>query len=270
MTIGERLKKEREKKGYSLDEVHSRLRIHPSILSQIEGGRFDELPAPIYAKGFIKRYSEFLELNAQEILVEYDSVSGRKRPPLEVPVPSREANAASQALLRNGSKRVETRPVLLRIAALGVTIAVVWILVGTLWSVGSHRPRVDPPKPPVSEARPAPAVSAAAAAPERASNWINTPELGNFPKLRAKDPLALKISASTEAWTRVASDGNTVFEAILRPGQSKEWTASKSFEIKTGRPAGISLVVNGTGLGSPGAGQATHVRITRDGVERLR
>ena len=276
MSIGDRLKKEREKKGYSLDEVHSRLRIHPQILAQIEENRFDVLPAPIYTKGFIRRYSEFLELNPQEVIAEYDALNIKGRVALEVPRPSREANAASQALNRNGAPRAggagsaDTGPLIARAAVFIVTVAVIWAVVGAIWSAWSHHRRESPVSSPSREAPAAKPASSAETAPPKKQNWLNSPTIGNFPKIPAKEPLRLSINAHKDAWTKVLAEGNPVYESILRPGQSQDWTTAKVFEIKMGRPDGVSITVNGMNLGSPAGGQATHIRITRDGVERLR
>lgn len=273
MSIGERLKKEREKKGYSLDEVHSRLRIHPQILLSIEENRFGELPAPIYTKGFIRRYSEFLELNPQEAIAEYEGLNIKERVALEIPPQSRETAAASQALAKKSAPWTEhSGPLVIRAAVFFVTVVVIWMSVGAVWNAWTNRrgreakTAVSTAAPSAPAARPAPA----AAPSQKRQGVINAPLAGTFPKISSKEPIRLTISAHKDAWTKVLADENTVFESILKPGQSREWSATGVFEIKMGRPDGITLTVNGMNLGSPAGGQATHIRITRNGVERIR
>ena len=69
--LGQRLKNERENQGYSLDDVYDRIKISPSSLEHIEQGEVDDLPHPVYAKGFIKHYAEFLGLDGDELSNEF-------------------------------------------------------------------------------------------------------------------------------------------------------------------------------------------------------
>lgn len=65
--IGEALKKERERQGLTLEDVFHKIKISPSSLKYIEEGRIDELPHPVYTKGFIKNYAHLLGLDAEEL-----------------------------------------------------------------------------------------------------------------------------------------------------------------------------------------------------------
>ena len=51
-SIGNALKEAREKKSISLDDVHTRVKIHPRVLQLLEEDRFDKLPSPLFAKSF--------------------------------------------------------------------------------------------------------------------------------------------------------------------------------------------------------------------------
>jgi cytoskeleton protein RodZ len=64
--IGEALKQERQRQGLSLDDVFQKTKISPSTLQHIEEGRIEELPHPVYAKGFVKNYAHLLGLDAEE------------------------------------------------------------------------------------------------------------------------------------------------------------------------------------------------------------
>jgi len=69
--LGQRLKTERENQGYTLDDVYERIKISPSSIEHIEHGEVDDLPHPVYAKGFIKHYAEFLGLDGDELSREF-------------------------------------------------------------------------------------------------------------------------------------------------------------------------------------------------------
>ena len=65
--LGAYLKEERERQELSLDDIQQKTKISMSSLEAIEAGRVDDLPHPVYAKGFIKNYAQCLGLNAEEL-----------------------------------------------------------------------------------------------------------------------------------------------------------------------------------------------------------
>lgn len=61
--IGAALKARREAKGHSLDAVSQQTRIPKKFLEAMEKNQFDEFPALVYLRGFLKSYCEHLELD---------------------------------------------------------------------------------------------------------------------------------------------------------------------------------------------------------------
>jgi len=74
--IGERLQKERIKKGLTLEEVAKATKIRSSFLDSLEKGEYKKLPSSTYAYGFVRNYAKFLGLPQEETLAlfkrEYD------------------------------------------------------------------------------------------------------------------------------------------------------------------------------------------------------
>lgn len=66
--IGQRLREEREKKQYSLEQVAKATKIRQSFLDAIEKGEYRLLPSAAYAHGFVKNYVAFLDLPVREYL----------------------------------------------------------------------------------------------------------------------------------------------------------------------------------------------------------
>ena len=74
--VGERLQKERVRKGFTLEEVAKATKIRSSFLDSLEKGEYKKLPSSTYAYGFVKNYAKFLGLPQEETLAlfkrEYD------------------------------------------------------------------------------------------------------------------------------------------------------------------------------------------------------
>ncbi len=66
--IGEALRSTRERRGLSIDEVARDTRISPRFLEALESEQFEELPAPVYVRGFIRSYAGYLKLEPQPLL----------------------------------------------------------------------------------------------------------------------------------------------------------------------------------------------------------
>jgi cytoskeleton protein RodZ len=60
LRIGDTLKAAREKRGAKLTEVAERLRLDLAVIQALEEERFDSLGAPVYARGHLRRYAEYL------------------------------------------------------------------------------------------------------------------------------------------------------------------------------------------------------------------
>lgn len=64
-TVGRTLKKAREEKNLSLDEVSRATKIRKEFLIAIEEDRMDALPGDVFARGFIRSYGDFLGVDGQ-------------------------------------------------------------------------------------------------------------------------------------------------------------------------------------------------------------
>ena len=67
-SIGVILKKAREKKRLTIEDVHKFIKIHPKYLRALEKDDYNVFSSKVHSKGFLKIYSEFLGLNVDEIL----------------------------------------------------------------------------------------------------------------------------------------------------------------------------------------------------------
>ena len=69
--IGATLRTAREQRGVSIDTAAEATKIRSRYLVALEEEDFERLPGPTYARGFLRSYSEFLELDAQLLIDEF-------------------------------------------------------------------------------------------------------------------------------------------------------------------------------------------------------
>jgi cytoskeletal protein RodZ len=70
-SIGERLRSVREAKKLTIREVAKDTNIAPRYIEALEGEEFDKFPGETYITGFLRSYSEYLKIDADEIIQSY-------------------------------------------------------------------------------------------------------------------------------------------------------------------------------------------------------
>jgi cytoskeletal protein RodZ len=234
-SIGETLKKARERKKLTLEAVFQASRIHLKVLKALESDEFQSLPGILYVKSFLKKYAEFLGLDSEEILKQYLSLS--PQPP--------------QQIFTIGENKKKKLPPFSRIspkfllAALGAVL-VIFILFSTAKFL-RHQKTLR------GERRSQRSVSV----PESSRRQMLVPE---------EEPLVLRIRARKDVWLQLRADGKMIFQHILQKGTEESWNAQDDFELWVGDAGGLSLSLNGKPLPSLGSGVKRGIIINHQGL----
>jgi cytoskeletal protein RodZ len=69
--FGEKLRKQREQRGITLESVAETTKIGTRMLKALEDERFDQLPGGVFNKGFVRAYARQIGLDAEEAVSEY-------------------------------------------------------------------------------------------------------------------------------------------------------------------------------------------------------
>jgi len=157
--IGTTLRDARKRQGLELSECELQTRIRTRYLIALEEERFDVLPEPAYARGFLRSYATFLGIDARVLVEEFDDRMGGPPGGGEPPIPPsdpprRRLPLPGAAVRKRGGMRNKG--------------AIVWLVVGVfgallvaLWVGAAYRER---PSPITTAPAAAPAVSSPAAA----------------------------------------------------------------------------------------------------------
>ncbi len=241
-TIGERLRTAREAKGLALEDAHRQTKIHTRILQAMEQDRTSEVLETAYAKGFIKKYAAFLNLDAAPLVQEYL----RADHPTAIPVVPRSA--------RDGAPSVEASsglPRWLVPAIVGLMALVGLVFLGYLMK-DLYRTLSTPGPTATIAHKPAPGVSPAPLRPAL------------VPK---SQPLKLTIRASQDCWMQVKSDDKVLFQEVLGKGREESWTANEAIELWVGNAAALTLILNGRPMEPLGYGVIKGIRVTHAGLD---
>jgi len=221
LTLGEQLKRAREAKGMSLDDVASRTRIPIRHLQNIEREDWDALPAATYAVGFTRNYANAVGLDGAALARELRDRIG---------TPTHRA-AAPEYYEAADPARVPPRS----LALIAVILAVVLVAGYLFWRSSLDN---EPEAIPVTEVAPE-APAPRPAAPQPAT-----------PQSVAGQPVTLV--ATGEVWLRITegASGATIFSGSLAPGDRYQipQTAQQPM-LRTGRPQNLHANVGAQDLG---------------------
>lgn len=269
-SIGTTLREARSRKSLSLEEVHSRTKIHPRVLQLLEEDKFEKLPSPLFVKSFIKSYAEFLEINPRDLIQIYEKEKKEPEQVLFIKPPE----------LRE-RKNTGGNDVWMKVVGGILIIAAIFVLFKvSAWAIGgiAHTLRtkvfvahkVEKPKAKKEKTKKAEEVSAAVVKEEIPAKpeieWLRSVEQGNFPKIGKKDKLTLKIKATDSVWIRVKSDGKVLFESTLKKNRTETWLAQDKIEIWSGNTSLMKLTLNTYDLGVISKGVIKTLLIDREGV----
>lgn len=71
-TLGERLRQIREESHWTVDDVSTRISVQAKYLNAIERGEYRQLPGPVYARNFVRIYSQALGVELATVMDMFD------------------------------------------------------------------------------------------------------------------------------------------------------------------------------------------------------
>src|SRR5436190_15764213 len=78
-SFGSWLRQQREIRNINLREISDNTKIAMRYLEALEEDRFEVLPAPIFAKGFLREYAKYVGLDPDEVVNFYLTAEQRRR-----------------------------------------------------------------------------------------------------------------------------------------------------------------------------------------------
>jgi cytoskeleton protein RodZ len=220
--IGNSLREARLRQGLEIPRIEAETKIRGKYLRALEEEQFEVLPGDTYVKGFLRTYADYLGLEGQLYLDEYNS---RFTTAEETPV-------AQSTTPKRRSRPVESNFIVVALA--GIVAVTVLVVVG-LREAGED-PQNDPPIVPTTgqtttEEGPAETTPAATeqARPVRRAKLVLTAVRGG-------------------CWMQVRAggvNGKLLFEGTVEQGQTQRFVKYKRLWLELGAPGNLNARLNG-------------------------
>ncbi len=277
--IGEVLKSQREKLGFTIANVSEQIYIPERYLEAIERGSLEDLPSTVQGKGMVKNYAQFLGLDPDPLLLSYADVLQSRLKIQREGIPGVPSSSPRAVWLR----RFLANPTLLW-AGVVVLIGSVSIWAGLLIFDGNGSSLDNTPTiPAVADILlPTSTPTATLALPESTPGDIEVdisptveilgdgegnPDFTPTPGLTGNEKIQVQLVILQRTWVRVIVDNITAFEGRLQPGSMKLFGGELSIEVLTGNAAGVDVIYNQRDLGVMGLfGEVVDRVFTAEGI----
>jgi cytoskeletal protein RodZ len=280
--FGERLKREREMREVTLNEVTLGTRIGTRFLEAFENEDWHKLPGGAFNRGFVRSIARYLGLDEENLLAEYDLAYGQQIP----------AHPTHEERIPSTPKWVVAA------LAVGLLLVIAGIIAGGIYGwrrFAAHRAAKSSASAAQNQSRLAPGSGGAgrrqdsapansSAANSSAGNsssgnagpppnagyanagLANSGSANSSPSaasvrdtpapVAARLPLDLSLSASAATRVRVVADGMVLLDSEVSAGDTHHFSAARQFEVTVADSSVVLLELNGKAMppiGGPGA-----------------
>jgi hypothetical protein len=229
------LREARLRQNLDFGSIEAGTKIRSKYVQALEAERFEVLPGETYVKGFLRTYAEFLGLDGQLYVDEYNSRFASAEEPLTASSPPRQ---------RRERHRVgDSNLVVVALAA----IVAVTILVVVAFGFGNGEP---------------------------GGTGANTPTTTSEGGKEEKKPELAKLALTAvdgDSWLSVragGAQGEQLYIGTLEQGQ-KQTFAKKRLWLQLGQPGVLKVTLNGFRVADFPAESGAVVVVTADGIRRL-
>ena len=247
--IGPALREARERRGLAFGDVEADTAIRTRYIRALEEEQFDVLPGATYTKGFLRAYAEYLGLDGQLFIDEFNSRHHDARTPQEQPIASQPRSRPHQR-----RQRRESNLVMIVLAAI--------VAVSALVLLATTFPNATAPYP--NTTTPGGGSSTPTTTTTTSGDHTQTKRKHTSPE-RPRLNVALVLSSSTfvRATTRtpsgpgaLTSKGTDLGQGLLvdpaLTGSSRVlFTARAPIFLRLGNPAAVTLTINGKTVSLP-------------------
>jgi cytoskeletal protein RodZ len=221
-TFGDKLKRERELRGVTLEEIAEATKIGTRSLKALEDEHFEQLPGGIFNKGFVKAYAKFLGLDEEQAVADFVVAQGEQPGTTKADVMARmaaqaEVSRRSEFASSGGEKTGKSGKIWVTLAV--VVLLTAGVAAGIRYRKMKHEAAVQAAQPKV--VTPAPVQAAPGLPPSSADASLQngTPTGAPVTDLGAA-PTAVGGAIPTETATNPAGGTST-------PGTSPTTTSPK-------------------------------------------
>jgi cytoskeleton protein RodZ len=251
---GKRLAQARRMREISVQDIAKELHLDEPKVRALEQNRFDFLGAPVFVKGYLRKYAEVVGVSAEDVLADYHRFDRGVEPPIV-------------GLRRHSPREISAGPWLAAFLAIAVVSGGAWVWLSGNFdfifssrapavlapfeaeepapdpdaaeATGGETPDIEPQESPPVTSEPPPALPAET---NESPATLDAPE--SAPP--AEGEVGLRVTFSGECWTEVTdASGERLYFGLGRAGQTVSVVGAAPLQVLLGDSRNASLAVDG-------------------------
>lgn len=244
--VGQALREARTERGIELSEIERATKIRVKFLRAMEDDRWEELPAPAYARSFLATYAEYLDLDAPALVDELKKSYAAGD--LPEPIPS---GVVRPGQLTRRSHGLPWRPLAALVAGLIAVFLLGLVIVGAIGGSGNGGGNERHAK------------SAGG------GSGTTTTATSTSPSGPPSD-VSVELRPTADVWVCLVDDRGraAVNGETLTPGQDVGPFTATAFDVTFGNGS-VEMTVDGEPAKVPALAEPFGYRITPSGMHRL-
>jgi cytoskeleton protein RodZ len=252
-SFGARLKREREQRKVTLDDISLSTKIGTRFLRALEEEHFEQLPGGIFNKGFVRAYARHLGMDEEQTISDYLVASGAAQPEKmleeapQLELPPAEPEPPVAARIPWGMLAVALLLVALGFALWGFRSREKPVIPAVVTAPADNKPSSPAPATPAIPKLAAPESSAAVAANARATP-AQPPAAAAVNQGPAPGAFVVSITARENSWLTITADGKQIMNEILVAPGEKSVEGQKEVVIRAGDVGALEFSFNGKKL----------------------
>ncbi len=261
--FGEKLRRERESRRITLDQIAEATKISSRNLRALEEENFGILPGGIFNKGFVRSYARFLGIDEEKAVADYLAAAGEKLPVLKLEgggIPDPPPKPRTVKSKSSGpSAAFWVTAALLLVVALGLGGSKYYKQYQAERAARAARAaRVEPvPTPAVQPQVESPDLTTEPTATETTGTLTPTsaptqPAPEHQAGEVAPTPLIVQVSVRQDSWMKLTVDGAPAAEELMKAGTIRSFRGQREVTVVAGNAGGVDITVNGKRVDSLG------------------
>ncbi len=250
-TPGLWLRQAREQAGLTEEQVAKDLFLDTQVIRALEADRYKDIGAPVYTRGYLRRYAKLLGVDEAAVIERYEAMQGTPRIADPVPVSHNKIPAPRRALPAWAWW----------VIALALVIAAAITLLN---GRGALAPEIIsavstsvPETLPASSDTPLAAAASAAGTVDQtgdASRVASADATGTAPAATAEGMVSVQFQFAADSWVEIydANQKSVLYEMGVR-GTNRTVNGLPPLRVTLGSAAGVQVVVNGSAVPVPAA-----------------
>jgi cytoskeleton protein RodZ len=235
LTPGELLRRERERRSISLLRAAEDLHLDTRVVEAIETNRFDQLGAPVYARGHLRKYAQLMGLSPEFILQRYEALTDRPAVPMPVP-----ASVTAGAVVDLEQRGTFKGPLLVSVTL--IVLALGWWIYDEVTTPSRASMEQVPSLEPAQDA---PSMTGSVETPLAPQPVVNGRRAAQPSTASAAAPVRMTLQYSEASWTEIYdATGQKLMFNLGEIGRVRTVSGTPPLKVTLGNASAVTVQIN--------------------------